>query len=181
MPFIQGGDQSVLAFFANFDTSPPTEVSASNENTVYFSITRRVDLSTLTGTAAAVRAILLSSGATHFRVRYDGGDDEGAVHPDALRFDGHFQGVQECVERLRTPATVNALTLAGTGDRCAPITDSDLILAAIDQLAYKLMFRLVDGDWCTGPFGIFGAFVADLQTGDLVDDPNAQKSDEEKY
>jgi hypothetical protein len=48
---------------------------------------------------------------------------------------------------------------------------------ALDELATELANRLLGEGFGTGECELYGAFTADLQTGELVDDPDARKSE----
>src|SRR5205823_3547634 len=52
--------------------------------------------------ARVILEVLLAAGATGFRVRYDGGYDEGFAHPDALLFG---QDARAALDVLREVAT----------------------------------------------------------------------------
>ncbi len=128
--------------------------------------------------AAATLRALAEHGATGFRVRYDGGYDEGFAHPDAILFD----------EAERSPAAV-AKEL-GTADRVAAIraaadrpwqaffhsTDEPKALeGALDELAHELASILLGEGYGTGEYQLYGRFTADLRAGTLSDDPYAEK------
>src|SRR4051794_11926709 len=75
----------------------------------YQSAEGKFDWAKLEPAARAIRGALLAAGAEKFRVRYDGGFDEGFSHPDLLHFGDRQQSAKEVSEQLATPALLAQL------------------------------------------------------------------------
>jgi hypothetical protein len=126
---------------------------------------------------------LLSAGATHFYVRYDGGFDEGFAHPDRLLLNGQWRDVASALRELATDRLVAEIRRAATrkshwGNAAAMYANASPVEAvtyALDELATDLAVRLLGESFGTGEYELYGAFNADLAAGEIEDDPNAAK------
>ena len=136
----------------------------------------------LGGVARAVLDALRAAGATRFRVRYDGGHDEGFSHPDAVRFGADGPRRTAVVqEQIATPALVAAIRAAAGRDSMwgnaaemyAKASEAEVVGYALDELAHELATRLLGSGFGTGEYDLYGAFEADLATGSIEDDPDA--------
>ncbi len=144
------------------------------------------DPAELTGPVATVYAMLRSIGLIEFHVRYDGGHDEGFAHADGGRSaDGTLRSIESIVDDLATPDNVSALgkAFSAVADRrhhsvreyYAKLTPSDFVKQMLDELADAMAGCLLGKGYGTGEYSIYGAFTADLTTGSLIDDANAQR------
>jgi hypothetical protein len=129
---------------------------------------------------------LVGAGVMRFRVRYDGGYDEGFAQPDAMVFgDGREQPVDEAARELATPERLTALRAAAAGaPRPHGWGDAGEVYAtagpkaveyALYELAHELASRLLGDGFGTGEYQLYGAFTADLTTGEIVDHEDAAK------
>jgi hypothetical protein len=133
--------------------------------------------------ARLVLDVLLSAGATHFRVRYDGGCDEGFAHPDTLVAGGETRSAVEALRERTTPELLARIRAAAGRDSMwgnaaelyAGASPEQAAEYALDELATELATRLLGEGFGTGECELYGAFTADLKTGELVDDPEAAK------
>ena len=74
---------------------------------------------------------------------------------------GHIQLSREADLVVVAPATADLLAKMAAG--------------IADDLATTFASRLLGEGFGTGEYELYGAFVIDLETGDMVDDPDAQK------
>jgi hypothetical protein len=123
--------------------------------------------------ARVIRDALLAAGAERFRVRYDGGFDEGFAHPDLLYFGDRQRGAKEVCEQLATPELLAQLQQSGPSFADAGGTQAALY--ALDELAHQLASRLLGDGYGTGEYELYGAFTADLKTGEIVDHEDVEK------
>jgi hypothetical protein len=127
--------------------------------------------------------VLVTAGATRFRVRYDGGCDEGFAYPEALLFGEesrpaadvlHGLASPELAARIREAAARNSMWGNAT-EMYAGASLAQAAAYALDELAGELAPRLLGRGFGTGEGELYGAFTADFKTGELIDDPNAPK------
>ena len=131
---------------------------------------------------------LIEKGAVRFRVRYDGGHDEGFSYPDAVAFADRLVDAQafaddelraeSFVEKVRAIAQAHARessTYGNAADMYAKAEDKQVARYALDELAHELASRLLGDGYGTGEYELYGAFNADLKTGQITDDPNVVK------
>ena len=132
-------------------------------------------------------AALRDMGATGFRVRYDGGYDEGFSHPEAVLFDlreGSIDAVAADLaaagfaDRLRADPKLLERYVYYLKPDSAPAT---VAKTGLDELAHDLASKLLGDGYGTGEYELYGAFTADLRTGDLTDDPDATKPDTREW
>jgi hypothetical protein len=127
--------------------------------------------------------VLLQAGATHFYVRYDGGCDEGFANPGTLLFGEQSRPAAEALPEMITPELIPRIRAAAGRDSMwgnatelyARATPAQAAGYALDELATELASRLLGEGFGTGECELFGAFTADLRSGELVDDPKASK------
>ena len=146
------------------------------------------DPGTLGPVARVVLDALRAAGATRFRVRYDGGHDEGFSHPDAVQFgrDGAPRAAEEVQKQIASPALIAAVRAAAGADSVwgnatemyAKASDVEAAGHALYELAYELASLLLGEGFGTGEYELYGAFTADLITGEITDDPDAAKPPE---
>jgi hypothetical protein len=127
---------------------------------------------------------LRAAGATAFKVRYDGGYDEGFSHPEALRFgeDGEYP-IADAIPKLVAPALVAALrTAAGeksmwgnAQEMYRKASDHEVLKYALDELAQDLASRLLGDGYGTGEYSLYGAFTADLASGQITDHEDVER------
>lgn len=130
--------------------------------------------------------VLIAIGATHFRVRYDGGQDEGFAYSNLILFGEVARGVKDVLqevgtEQLQARICAAAKERSSWGDAeqlYANTSPNEAAHYALEELAGGLAVKLLGGGFGTGDYELFGAFTADLVTGQLTDDPNAQKPDQ---
>jgi hypothetical protein len=51
-------------------------------------------------------------------------------------------------------------------------------MSALDDLGGELAIKLLGSGYGTGEYEMYGAFTADILTGELIDDPNALKPEQ---
>lgn len=147
----------------------------------------RFDPDELTGEVAAVYAKLRAIGLTRLRVRYDGGHDEGFAHADGgLMRDGIDRSIDAIVADLATPRFVDELWTAigqpaadhrgrSASAYYAKLSPAEFVRQLLDELADEMAGCLLGDGYGTGEYSIYGAFTADLATGELTDDPSARR------
>lgn len=139
----------------------------------------------LGGIARLTLDALLAAGATTFRVRYDGGYDEGFAYPDEVRFADGARSVDAVAGALvAAPGFLAAVrdasnqkgSMYGNGSSVyAEASDATAAGYALDELAHELASRLLGDGYGTGEYQLYGALTADLRSGAIVDDPAAPK------
>ena len=180
MPFVRtdedgyevSGDDEVT-YTGPFNYYPPAEVAYKP---------RPFDPADLSPAAAAAYELLRAGGIVRFRVRYDGGHDEGFAHADAgWTADGADRSIDDLVADLSAPDRVNALRMAFDARLAslpptayyARLTEGERVRRALDELADELASCLLGNGYGTGECSLYGALTADLTTGTLTDDPDA--------
>jgi hypothetical protein len=126
---------------------------------------------------------LIAAGATAFKVRYDGGYDEGFSHPEALVFGSGEVDAMEAIRKLATPDLISAIRAAAgsesvwgnASDLYNKSSDQKVMEYALDELAHHLACRLLGDSFGTGEYQLYGAFTADFKTGEITDHENAEK------
>lgn len=186
MPFMRGDAESFDGMMDELGEDATEGGQGSGGEFEYSDAEGRFDLSSLKGQAAEILTLLRSKGATGFRVRYDGGYDEGFSHSDAVYFGAHPRHAEEVAEQLGTPEVVaNFRAMALSGDTIwggaesmyAEASDSQVMVWAMDELAQVLAVKLLGDGFGTGEYQLYGEFIADLETGELKDDPGASMPD----
>ena len=125
---------------------------------------------------------LQNHGVTSVRCRYDGGGDEGFAHFETAFVGTTPKSVLETAQML--PALGEIAPERNFGDshvifmRCyysldqfESLTPQQRIQFALDYLAYALASKLLGEGFGTGEYSMFGAFRADLTSGEIVDEP----------
>ena len=84
----------------------------------------------------------------------------------------------ELVSRILEAAAKNS-SWGNAGELYATATPGQAVMCAFEELAGELATVLLGRGFGTGEYELYGAFTADLATGDLVDDPDAAKPDPE--
>ena len=131
----------------------------------------------LGATARAVYDALVVAGATAFRVKYDGGYDEGFSHPAAVRIADQDHPIDAVCRQLANPKLVKRLIEAaaknsmwgGAGEMYAKASEHQAVEYAVDELAHELASRLLGDGYGTGEYQLYGEFTADLKTGRITD------------
>jgi hypothetical protein len=118
---------------------------------------------------------LRAAGVTVFHVRYDGGCDEGFAHPDAVVIDGKSQPIATLVKRLADGGFLESAAASGmqVNSYYAKKGKAEQVVSLIDELAYELASNLLGHGYGTGEYTLYGALKADLQSGEITDDPDA--------
>ena len=188
MPFIRvdddgyeiadGDDDADVTHTGSFDYAPPEEVAYKP---------RPFDPANLSAWAAAALSVLRDLGIVRFRVRYDGGHDEGFAHADAgWSADGVGRPIGRIVADVTaTAAHVDALRAAfGVGSPASPagpthyyanLSPDELVAAALDELGNEMVSCLLGDGYGTGEYSMYGELTADLTTGTLTDEPAAPR------
>jgi len=146
---------------------------------------KKFDPTMLTGTSAVIHAMLRAINLTEFHVRFDGGHDEGFAHADGGRTaDGQLRSIESVVDELATPERIGAIKAAPNPDDprqrylseyYAKLAPTELVRRMLDELGDMMASCLLGSGYGTGEYSMYGAFVADLSTGELTDDPSAQR------
>ena len=121
---------------------------------------------------------LANRGATTFRVRYDGGYDEGFAHPEYVAFGDSRRSAADVVDELNHPAFIASVRAAASPRRYNTYTEkSDALVArhALDELAHALASSVLGDGYGTGEYALYGAFIADLTNHQIMDDPSEPK------
>lgn len=132
--------------------------------------------------AKAVRDALVKIGATKLKVRYDGGYDEGFSHPDQLIFGDTRRDAKSFGKEFGTAELVAAVRDASKKGSPRHVTDfysksDDKAVAtnALEQLADEYASTLLGDGFGTGEYQLYGAFTADLVSGEIVDHKDVEK------
>jgi hypothetical protein len=181
MPFIRADVEIYDEFVSELDPEdPPPRPSGEFE---YEHAAAEFDPEKLGRVARWTLDALLAAGVTEFHVRYDGGYDEGFAHPDAVRIGGYLKSAEEARDVLATPARVAELrgvvgkdsVWGNAAELYARASDREAIGYALDELAFELSSRLLGDGFGTGEYQLYGAFTANLETGEIVDHEDAAK------
>jgi hypothetical protein len=127
-------------------------------------------------------------GVTHFRIRYDGGHDEGFSHPDSVTAaDGSGMTIEALIDKLATPQLaaelrkVAEVRAEGNWQNIAEyyknLSDAEVVKSACDELAEHIVVANLGNGYGTGEYTMYGEIIADLVEGTFTDDPNAAKPD----
>ena len=144
------------------------------------------DVTTLAPLVAKVLTAMRASGAVAFRVRYDGGHDEGFAHAEAVEMaDGSNLSIDALVQKLADPKQAAELRAAAAVPGAshwhqaeqyyANLTDEQVVRSALDELADAITISLLGQGSGTGEYSMYGAIVANLKTGAIADDPDAPR------
>jgi hypothetical protein len=178
MPFIRADDDGFevdgddnVTYTGSFGYYPPAEVAYKP---------RPFDPATLPPVAAAAYLMLRDAGVVQFRVRYDGGHDEGFAHADCGRTaDGVVCSIDKLVADLSTPDRIDELQAAFGATASAAyytqLAPGELPRHALDGLADEAVGCLLGQGYGTGEYSMYGAVVIDLTTGRLIDEPSAPR------
>jgi hypothetical protein len=140
----------------------------------YEASTATFDFKKLGKASRVIYEAMRAAGATAFRVRYDGGYDEGFAHPDAVTFGGgDVRPAARVIEELTGPDLVERLKRSADPDRAAP--PGKAVTYAFDEFAHELASKLLGAGYGTGEYELYGAFTADLTSGEITDDPEAKR------
>lgn len=112
--------------------------------------------------------VLTEMGATQIRCTYDGGGDEGFAH---------FGWALIGDEKVEKPALIArlmdgplaAVSLEGHIWSSSPFSLEETIGFALDILGDALAARLLGEGYGTGDYSLEGAFLANLKTGEILD------------
>ena len=188
MPFIRGDAAAYDEIFESLapDDLPPgfAEKRPSGEFE-YEAASEKFAAESLGPVAQTVLHALLGVGVTRFRVRYDGGYDEGFAHPDAFLFGEQRKAIPGVLVELASAGLIADIRrVAGqesmwgnAQELYAGASQEEALNYALDELAQELAWKLLGNGFGTGEYELYGAFTADLKTGELVDDPSAEKPD----
>lgn len=183
MPFIRVDAEAFDEIVSEVDAEDLPPGFAENRPSgdfQYEASTARFQPSELSPVAQVALESLLASGATHFRVRYDGGYDEGFSYPEYVIIGERHRPATEVADELAKTAFVSRVRSAAADRRYesyAKLEDKLVGRYAIDELAHALASRLLGDGYGTGEYELYGAFTADLRSGEIKDDPAAQKPD----
>ncbi len=142
----------------------------------YHTASARFSPEELGAVARLMLEVLTAAGATAFRVSYDGGNDEGFSHPEVLLIGTEARPVDDVLSELATGELIGRVRATARESRyCGNATyaNASPLLYALDELAEELAARLLGDRYGTGPYELYGAFTADLKTGEIIDDPQA--------
>ena len=130
---------------------------------------------TLEDVARLTLEALKAMGASAFYVKYDGGHDEGFAHADHVVVGDQRVSVAEAAKALSAAGLAERMRrevprVKEHGDR----SPEKLIEGALWELAEALASKLLGDGYGTGEYSMYGAFVADLQTGAIRDEKNVE-------
>jgi len=139
----------------------------------------------LDGVPALTLKLLLSIGVAEMRVCYDGGSDEGFAHADDMWIDGNRKFLDDIIDALNTPASVDAIQAAATAPKASYWHNApehyrkdeprQAISDALDELAHEVASQLLGSGYGTGEYELYGAVIVVFETGEMMDDPQAQR------
>ena len=189
MPFIRGDVaifDEIMGEVDESDLPPGFADQRPSGEFEYQPAAARFDPGKLGHVARVMLEALRAAGATGFRVRYDGGYDEGFAHPDAVRFGGHPREASQVMTEITSPALVGAIRAAAGRDSVwgnaaemyGEASDDVAVSYALEELAHELACRLLGDGYGTGEYQLYGAFTADLESGEITDHPDAGKPSE---
>lgn len=148
----------------------------------YVAINGHFDPEKSDGPAALIYRAVVDAGGQRFRVRYDGGHDEGFAHADAVWF-GDGSEAQSVVDLSRRWASSPLVERIGTAVRERHPNDfhhttyafrpapEQWVDLAFCELAEAVVSALLGDGYGTGEYSLYGACVLDLATGEITDDP----------
>ena len=183
MPFIRNDEDGLevdeddgVTYTVPFDYYPAAEVAYEP---------RPFDPAGLPPLSAAAYSMLRTAGVVRFRVRYDGGHDEGFAHADAVwTADGYGRPIEQLFAEVSaaTADDVRTALMAGAvpasparADRYAKLTPDELLRRAVDDLADGMVSCLLGNGYGTGEYSMYGELTLDLTTDTLTDEPGAQR------
>ena len=186
MPYIRGDVEmfdEILGEVDEADLPPGFADKRPSGEFDYQPAAARFDPGKLGAVARVMLDTLRAAGATGLRVRYDGGYDEGFAHPDAVRFGDHPREVSQVLAEIASPALVAAVRAAAGRDSAwgnaaemyAGVSDDVAVSYAMEELAHELASRLLGDGYGTGEYQLYGAFIAELESGQITDHPDARK------
>lgn len=117
---------------------------------------------------------LKKAGATELRCSYDGGGDEGFAHLDAAQIGGQTENIDALSTRfadgsLGPPSEASFYP----AEYLKQLSPQELAKNALDFLAYTLATKILWDGFGTGVEGeMYGAFRVDMNTGEIVDEPD---------
>lgn len=137
------------------------------------------------GVAAVALGLIRAAGVGRMRVRYDGGNDEGFAHADDMWINGERKSLGEVLNLVTTPANVEAIRVAAGGPDTSQWYKADnfhrraeprrFISNVLDELADLIVTELLGSGYGTGEYEMYGALIIDLETGEINDDPDAER------
>lgn len=183
MPFMRADEDGMdvndddVTYTGSFNYYPPEEVAYKP---------RPFDAAALSAEAAAAYELLRASGIVRFRVRYDGGHDEGFAHADAgWSADGYGRPIEQIIADVSGSVLAEAVRAAfragsvraspAMAEYYAKLTPDELLRRAIDGLADEMASCLLGSGYGTGEYSMYGELTADLTTGTLTDEPSAPR------
>jgi hypothetical protein len=179
MPFIRGDAD---AYDEMFDELGPDAVGGERptDEFVYEGAEAKLEPKKLGDGARLMHDALRDAGATAFRVRYDGGFDEGFSHADAVLFGARQASVDEALGKVSDAKLVLALRESmkkqpWSADRAESASDAEVLRDALDELAHEIASLLLGDGFGTGEYQLYGALTADLKTGKITDDEKAAR------
>ncbi len=187
MPFMRGDPEMYDEILNEVDPADLPEGALGDRPSgeyEYETAEATFDPKKLRGISKAALDALLAMNATGFKVLYDGGYDEGFSHADSVFFAGGAgQPVDVVIDKFATPDFATAVRTAAksqsvygnAGEFYAKLADRDVAKHALDELAHELASKLLGDGYGTGEYSLYGAFTADLKTGEIIDDPDATK------
>jgi hypothetical protein len=182
MPFTRGDADIFDEIAAEIDPEDLPEGFADKRPTDQFEYARAkatVKPAKLGKLARTVLELLLEAGATEFRVKYDGGFDEGFSYPEYVVLGEARCPVNKIAQKLAKSKPAISQLKKGIDKRMAEHykgkSDLELAKSAIEELAHELASALLGDGYGTGEYQLYGAFTADLKRGKITDDPKAAK------
>jgi hypothetical protein len=179
MPFIRG---DASAFDEMLEELGPDIVSGSRptDDFEYQAAKAKLKPKDLGARGKLIADALRAAGASAFRVRYDGGFDEGFSHADAILFDQRARTTKAVLKEISSPTLIAALREAFKKDKWAAdwlktASDLEVIQNALDELAHAIASTLLGDGFGTGEYQLYGALTADLKTGEITDDEKARR------
>jgi hypothetical protein len=190
-------------YMGAFDPEELEELGANRPsgNFDYEAISERFSPEELGPVAREMLDVLTAAGVTSFRVRYDGGFDEGFIYPETFLVGTEEHEVKDVLQRLAsldltvrlreaairentielyldTPPAEPPPTEFGAEDRFefyARATPYEAAEMALYNLGGVLAVKVAGDGFGTGEYQLYGAFTANFRTGELLDDPTAVK------
>jgi hypothetical protein len=179
MPFIRGDAD---LYDEMFDELGPDVVGGERPTGefVYQEAQAKFDPKKLGKGSRLMLEALRGAGATAFRVRYDGGFDEGFSHRDAICFGARSASVDEALAKLSDATLVAGLResmkeVPWSAGRAESYAGPEILREALDELAHEVASTLLGDGFGTGEYQLYGALTADLKTCAITDDERAAR------
>jgi hypothetical protein len=164
-----------MPFIHVFDENTP-EDGPQQSDYQYEPAKARFKPEKLSPTSRLFLETLRAIGGTHFRVTYDGGNDEGWAHPDHIKVGDKQIPADSLLTQLVNSSLILQIRDLNKGQKRDPYVkanDKQVADWALEAFVYEIATALLGEGFGTGEYMLYGAFTVNLLTGEIVDDPKA--------